>query len=175
MTKYFYRFMELLMFKIHNWWHKDIYNYYVVFHEMCFDKDVFKHQEEMDNFHVNTLKKTPQEMKRYKNVQLTMMYHHSVERIVEKAKRVLENDPSEINKQLWEKDLKDPQEYWEYVGVNYFNNTLTDRIRRYFQWTCMPVPSQLRKKNRQDKNFISRHWINVCDLIERSQAFFSRY
>jgi len=142
---------------------------------MCFDKDVSKHQEEMDNFHVNTLKKTPQEMKRYKNVQLTMMYHHSVERIVEKAKRVLENDPSEINKQLWEKDLKDPQEYWEYVGVNYFHNTLTDRIRRYFQWTCMPVHSQLRKKNRQDKNFISRHWIDVCDLIERSQAFFSRY
>ena len=175
MTRYFYMFMELLMFKIHNWWHKDIYNYYIVFHEMCFDKDVSKHQEEMDNFRINSLNITPQQMKKYKNVQLTMMYHHSVERIVEKAKKVLENNPSEINKEFWQKDIDEPQEYWEYTGVNYFHNTLTDRIRRYFQWTCMPVPTQLRKKNRQDRNFISKHWIDVCDLIERSQAFFSRY
>jgi hypothetical protein len=142
---------------------------------MCFDKDVSKHQEEMDKFRINSLKMTPQQMKKYKNVQLTMMYHHSVERIVEKAKKVLEKDPSEINKELWQKDVDDPQEYWEYTGVNYFHNTLTDRIRRYFQWTCSPVPEQLRKKNRQDRNFISRHWIDVCDFIERSQYFFSRY
>ena len=136
----------------------------------CVLTKTYPKHEEMDNFRINSLNITPQQMKKYKNVQLTMMYHHSVERIVEKAKKVLENNPSEINKEFWQKDIDEPQEYWEYTGVNYFHNTLTDRIR-IFSMDLYACSYTITKKNRQDRNFISKHWIDVCDLIERSQAF----
>ena len=174
MIKYFYIFMETVMFKIHNWWHRDIFGNYTVFNEMCFDKDVSKHQEERDKFR-SLLNLTTEHLRRYNNVQLVKVYHHTIEKDIERSKKVLENEPSPSIREWFEKNLENPTEHWEYEGVNYFHNTLTDRIRRYFQWTCMPVPSHLRKKNWQDKNFISRHWIDVCDFIERSQAFFSRY
>lgn len=176
MTRYFYMFMERLMYFIWSWWHKDVFSYYTVYRDMAFDKDVSKHQEEMDNFRINSMNKTSHEMKAIKNVQLVLVYHHTIEKDIEQSKRVLETETNESIREWFEDCLKNPKEYWEYTGVNYFYNTLTDRIRRYFQFTCGSyIPLQIRKKRRSDRNFISRHWIDVCDFIERSQTFFSRY
>lgn len=168
--------MERLMYFIWNWWHKDVFRYYTVYRDMAFDKDVSKHQEEMDNFRINSMNKTSHEMKAIKNVQLVLVYHHTIEKDIEQSKRVLETETNESIREWFEDCLKNPKEHWEYTGVNYFYNTLTDRIRRYFQFTCGSyIPLQIRKKRRSDRNFISRHWIDVCDFIERSQTFFSRY
>ena len=176
MTRYFYMFMERLMYFIWSWWHKDVFRYYTVYRDMAFNKDVSKHQEEMDNFRTNSMNKTPHEMKAIKNVQLVLVYHHTIEKDIEQSKRVLETETNESIREWFEDCLKNPKEHWEYTGVNYFYNTLTDRIRRYFQFTCGSyIPLQIRKKKRSDRNFISRHWIDVCDFIERSQTFFSRY
>ena len=167
--------MEQLMYLIWTWWHKDVFRYYTVYHDMAFEKDVSKHKEELDNFRVNVLNKTPEEMKRINNVQLVMVYHHTIEKDIERSKKVLEKDDDDILREFFEESLENPREHWEYTGVNYMYNTITDRIRRYFQLTCgSHIPLQLRKKNRDDRNFLSRHWIDVCDFIERSQTFFGR-
>ena len=159
---YFYIFMEWICGAIRNWLHKDIFNYHIVYNDMCFETDITKHDEEREHFRTVVLKRKKQQ------VDQEFVYHHTVEKDKQRSEELLKHETDEELRKWWQKNYDNPKEHWEYTGVKYFRRGITDKIRRYFILSCCPPVKYKYKK----RNYLSRNWIHMCDFFERLERYF---
>lgn len=180
MKKVFYKSLYNIVRSFLGWWHREVFDYHKMYRDIAFSSNISKHEEDIYNFNANVRRLDKQELNLRKNVQIKTMYHHTKEKDYERAKKIIDassekllkgeiqKDDHELTLKLYAKNLSNPQEHWEYVGINYRYNTITDRIRRFFRLTCVPVPHFIKKGK---DNWLAYHWIDGCEMIENVMRY----
>lgn len=155
--------LNYIFMKLRLWTHKDIFDYEIVWSAITWTNDLKDAQETY--LGRNDDKKMPKADK-------IKVRHDTREKLIADRKKCLAIAKEKKNKEeikFWTAMLeKKIYDLWWWKGIRYKRRSIIDRIRRYFFLSCYCVL----EVEREDRNYLSRHWFEICDFFERLETYF---